>query len=430
MPIDLSLSRITKLLANLGNPQTKSFKSLHVAGTNGKGSTIAYISSILTEAKIRNGRFTSPHLLELNDCIAINNETYPMQKFVKVNDIVKHENEKSSLQCTEFEILTATAFKIFDLENVELALVEVGVGGRLDATNCLQPCLPSLNPGGVIVSAITKIGLDHQGLLGDTLEAIAQEKAGIIKTGIPVVIDKSNRDRVIRTIINKANVEESPISMASLDIESRARVYFEDSPLRGNHQLENLTTTLTIIEQLRQLQFDITEGAIQRGVSKTKWPARLQTTHINSLKFDVLVDGAHNEMGAANLRLYLSETNPQHGWVIVFGMTEGKNIQNILGSLASERDLVIPMEFSTPTDMPWVMCSPREKISQVARDLRIQILNEQCESIPELLEVLANLSDDTKVVVCGSLYLCADFLRCLRRLERADQANDLAESSK
>lgn len=429
MPIDLSLSRITKLLANLGNPQKKSFKSLHIAGTNGKGSTIAYISSILTEAKIRNGRFTSPHLLELNDCIAINGEIYPMQKFLKVNDIVKYENEKSSLQCTEFELLTATAFKIFDLENVELALVEVGVGGRLDATNCLQPGLPKLTPGGVIISAITKIGLDHQSLLGETLEAIAKEKAGIIKPGVPVVIDKSNRDQVIRTIINKANVESSPIFMASLDIESRARTYFKVSPLRGAHQLENLTTTLTIVEQLRHLRYDISEDAIQRGISNTKWAARLQTTRIDSLNLDVLVDGAHNEMGAANLRQHLSEINPQQSWVIVFGISQGKNIEKILSSLATERDLVIPMEFSTPTGMPWVKCASREEICRVASDLRIQILNDKCISAPELLKSLADLNDDKKVVVCGSLYLCADFLRFLRCLTNTDQANDYASQA-
>lgn len=136
MPIDLGLSRVTKLLRHLGNPHINTYKSIHIAGTNGKGSTVAYLSSILTQAKVRNGRFTSPHMVYYNDSICINNEVYPLAKFKSISDYVQKENTSLRLGCTEFELLTVTAFKIFELERVELAIIEVGLGGDLMLQMC------------------------------------------------------------------------------------------------------------------------------------------------------------------------------------------------------------------------------------------------------------------------------------------------------
>lgn len=173
------LSRITLLLKGIPLP----WKAVHIAGTNGKGSICAYISALLHATHIRSGRFTSPHLIDRWDCITVNEVPIAESRFRSVEERVKERNAVGKIDASEFEILTATAFEIFALEKVQVAVVECGLGGRLDATNVIE---------GPLVTVISKIGLDHQGLLGDTIRQIAGEKAGIIKTGAACVVDGSS----------------------------------------------------------------------------------------------------------------------------------------------------------------------------------------------------------------------------------------------
>lgn len=404
MPIDLGLSRVTRLLGYINNPHVSSYKSIHIAGTNGKGSTIAYLSSILTKSNVRNGRFTSPHMLYYNDCIAINNEIYPFTKFKKINDEVLHTNRIYEVGCTEFELLTVTAFKIFEVEKVDLALIEVGVGGRLDATNVL-------NEQGVIATGITKIGMDHEGLLGDTLLAIATEKAGIIKEGVPGVVDESNDQVVVETIESTAKSLHAPLFLVGHEPQAKSLV--ELSPLRGGYQLNNLAVALKLIDIVNPfLQGRITQDTIKQGIQSTVWPGRLQNLTLpNGL--NILLDGAHNEAAAIELGKYLDEYRQGKGIIFVIGVTTGKPIGKLLKHIIQKSDLVITTGFTQPEGMPWILSYP-------IKDLQVEA-KEYCQvdpivdnDISQIFDHVKNLKiegDDRKVVVCGSLYLCGDVLR-------------------
>jgi len=187
--IELGLSRISQLVKY--TPLT--WKAIHIAGTNGKGSVASYLSSLLKRGKIRTGRFTSPHLIDRWDCIVIDEETVAKPVFDLVESEVKARNGKYNIGASEFELLTATAFGIFNRHRVDVGVVEVGLGGRLDATNVLTA-------EDVIVSIITKIGIDHQAVLGDTLGEIATEKGGIIKKGVPFLVDSTNPPEVLAAL--------------------------------------------------------------------------------------------------------------------------------------------------------------------------------------------------------------------------------------
>lgn len=442
--IDLGLGRITKLLSHLGNPHLRTFKSVHVAGTNGKGSTVSYLLSIITKSNIRNGKFTSPHLLYYNDCISIDDEIYPVSKFNKVIGDIVLQNQSLNLKCTEFELLTATAFKIFELEKVELAIIEVGLGGRLDATNVLEPV--SQGAGGLVVSGITKIGMDHEGFLGDSLPAIAAEKGGIIKKHIPVVVDNTNEESVLKVFDDIAATQQSQVFQVGSLTDS---IYLNDdasplsthqlttllanSPLRGDYQLHNLSVALKIIELLKaipQFKDRINLHHIEAGVRATHWPARLHTTEVDGV--EVLLDGAHNESAAIELGKYL-EQRRGHGIIFVIGLTKGKSIDKLLKHIVKPSDTIIPVEFSVPEKMPWVSSYSLEEIEKCARTHSKDIRRPELGllSLFGYLRDLKSQGDHRKVVICGSLYLCADVLRYVEsKLESQTAKGGERESEK
>ncbi|KAK6465925.1 folylpolyglutamate synthase [Scheffersomyces coipomensis] len=435
MPIDLGLSRITSLLKHLNNPHINAFKSIHIAGTNGKGSTIAYLSSILTHSKIRNGRFTSPHMLYYNDCISINNEVYPRDKFNKINDFILEQNKILQLGCTEFELLTVTAFKIFELEKIEIAIIEVGLGGRLDATNVLEPFDPKAEyNGGVIATGITKIGFDHENLLGNTLSAIAFEKAGIIKANIPCVVDRSNDDEVLQVIKKKAQSESSQVHLvdgASESIPPPQLPQFQyeigsevikSSPLRGEYQLQNLSIALKIIELLNISKYvNISIDQIKQGISQTSWPGRLQEINIPKLNLSVLLDGAHNESAAIELGKYLDLQRSQNkdnetGIIFIIAMTSGKKIDTVLSPIVhKEKDTIIVTTFTQPEQMPWIHSYDikylQNEASQFVNDVDPIIENDISNILTHIVSKYRDNGDKRPVVICGSLYLCGDVLR-------------------
>lgn len=419
MPIDLGLTRVARLLSNLGNPHSK-YKSIHVAGTNGKGSTLAYISSILTRGQIRNGRFTSPHILDYNDCISINNETYPLKEFEKVRELVVQKDETLKLGCTEFELLTATAFKIFEIERVEMALVEVGLGGRLDATNVLKPYGLADHNGGVVVSGITKIGLDHEKLLGSTLEEIAKEKAGIIKAAVPVIVDVSNDRSVLSVIIEKAAQEGANLIYADSSKNDLVKKLISHSPLKGDYQSQNLAVALSIIDSLcPQIKENLTYTVIEKGIQDTVWPGRLQSIKDPRTDVEVLLDGAHNESAAIELGKYLKHTRAEkNGLIFVIALTKGKSIDGLLKHLNfSSRDTLIPFHFTPPLEMPWVKPYDKESIAKSANYYLEDVREHQVTSVEDLFLFLGEMrqaKDLRAIVICGSLYLCSDVLRYIR----------------
>lgn len=389
---------------------------------------MSYLLSILTKCNIRNGKFTSPHLLYYNDCISIDDEIYPLSKFNKVIGDIALKNQSLNLKCTEFELLTATAFKIFELEKVELAIIEVGLGGRLDATNVLEPV--EEGAGGVIVSGITKIGMDHEGFLGNSLPAIAAEKGGIIKKNIPVVVDNTNEESVLKVFEDMAANQQSQVFQVGSMTDSiyvnddasslsmhQLSTLLSNSPLKGDYQLHNLSVALKIIELLKaspQFNDRINLHHIETGVRATHWPARLHTTEVDGV--EVLLDGAHNESAAIELGKYLDQDRG-NGIIFVIGLTNGKSIDKLLKHIVKPSDTIIPVEFSLPEKMPWVSSYSVEEIEQCAKthskDIRRPALD--LSSLFEYLRGLKSQGDHRNVVICGSLYLCADVLRYVER---------------
>ncbi|EGW30120.1 uncharacterized protein SPAPADRAFT_63736, partial [Spathaspora passalidarum NRRL Y-27907] len=362
MPIDLGLTRVTKLLAHLANPHL-SYKSIHIAGTNGKGSVLAYISSILTTAQIRNGKFTSPHLIEYHDCITINNQVYPKSKFEQVQQLVGMTNEQHKLNCTEFELLTATAFKIFEIENVDIALIEVGVGGLTDATNVLEPYNGKT---GVIACGITKIGLDHQGLLGGTLHEIAKVKSGIMKPGIKCFVDGSNEPSVLDEIRATAKEVANEVEIVQPELE-----LIQYSPLHGQYQANNLAISLGIIKTVSHYYpQSISQEIIIQGIKSTKWPGRLQSV-VHPTIGEILVDGAHNESAAIELGKYINrEYDPsKKGIIYVIGITKGKSASDLLKHVVRSIDTVVFTTFTQPENMPWVKSTPVEELTEITQKL-------------------------------------------------------------
>lgn len=407
MPIDLGLLRVLVLLKHLNNPQI-AFRAIHVAGTNGKGLTLAYLLLILTAANVRNGRFTLPHMLYYNDCIHINGEVYPLQKYRQISELVVEKDRLHNIGCTEFELLTVTAFKIFEVERVDVALIEVGLGGRLDATNVL-PGFDESNgkeTGGVIASGITKIARDHELLLGDTLTAIAGEKAGILKLGVPCVVDLTNEEEVLDVVRSKAH----ELGCALGEVLTTDLISY--SPLAGSYQQQNLAVALGLLKAAR---INVPHQTIIDGIKNTHWAGRLQLITVNGLP--ILLDGAHNENAAIELGKYLQKFRPS-GIIFVVAMTSGKSIAKLLKHVTiKDKDTVVATTFTTPENMPWISCYPTEELARRAGKYVNDVVESSGVPIMETLDAIRQRkqeeNDTRPVVVCGSLYLCGDVLRAV-----------------
>ena len=447
MGIQLGLSRVVKLLQQLGNPHLNSYKTIHVAGTNGKGSTVAFLSSILTQAKIKNGRFTSPYLLCYNDSVSVNNEAYPASKFKDVIEVVKKQNELMQIGCSEFEILAATAFKIFELEGVEIALVEVGLGGRLDATNVLQPYKADekISSGGVIATGITKIGLDHVNVLGNSLRAISAEKAGILKKNVPCVLDRTNHPDVLDVFKRRSSELNSELYLVDGRHEPEVfshkqwlqdnspDVYLpqdfeQDAKVKVDYQLHNLAVSLKLVDILNLQKhkklyspggvINVSPQNVRLGLQNSSWPGRLQHVTIAEMGLSFLLDGAHNQDAARGLAQFLRKSHlGTKGIIFVVALGKGKSISEFLRILVdSHYDTLFPTVFTTPENMPWVSCySDRDLINESTRVLGdVRDLGEKNSCLDYIFKHISYLREqgDTRpVVVCGSLYLCSDVLR-------------------
>ena len=312
--IKLGLGRMQKLLDKIGNPEKK-LKCIHVAGTNGKGSVCAMLNHILIEAGYKAGMYTSPHLKKFNERIRINNEVITDKEivdyFLKVKPFITSQSF--------FEITTAMAFLYFYEKNVDFAVLETGLGGRLDATNVVNP----------LVSIITNIGLEHTDLLGKTIEKIAFEKAGIIKKNMPVVAGaKGIALKVIQKIAKERN---APLII----VKKHKNIKFKY--LNGEFQQQNKDIALTAISTLKKFySIPIKKSQIGSGIKKTKWPARLEFIAKN-----IVIDCAHNPDGFAALKkelLVLKKQKNIENFVFVIGLQRDKNLNkifSIIGPLAS-----------------------------------------------------------------------------------------------
>lgn len=423
MPIDLGLTRIATLLARLGNPH-RSANFIHVAGTNGKGSVCAYLSSLLSNTtQLKIGKFTSPHLIHRHDCVMLNNYPVDRSLFEEAELAVKRVDEQFSIGATEFELLTATAFHIFHSQNVDLAVMEVGLGGRLDSTNVLEPAVVNSDGyclhRGVIATAITKIGLDHENILGSNLSEIAFEKAGIIKDKIPNVVDGTNDVEVLEVVKKKAidcNSSNYIILPQSDEIETLVGTINRSlSPLHGNYQLQNLSIALKVIDLVfpflqknYPIKTNFTLANLEEGVKRTQWPGRLQELRLKYSKdqpsLPVILDGAHNGQAARELATYLK--TPFNGPItFVLAVTKGKHLEPLLSQLVTAQDKVIVTKFGKVDGMPWIQCN-----DPVELEKEVKKYTNKVHIVEELPDVFKDLSQSDNVVICGSLYLVGQCL--------------------
>ena len=409
--IELGLARIGRLLSE----STLAWRAIHVAGTNGKGSVCAYTSAMLHANGISCGRFTSPHLIDRWDCITINEMTVEKSLFCQVEDRVVLRNKKNQIQASEFELLVATAFEIFAQEKVEIGVVEVGLGGRFDATNVLKDPL---------VTVITNISIDHQAFLGNTIEAIAYQKAGIMKKGVPCIVDGTNPASVLQVLAACARDVKAglflPIPVFD-GTDSEYLWHFLQKEEFEYHQRTNIALAYeAVMTVLLEDKIDNEVVQLANAIKKTTWPGRLQHLSVEPLtgrKQDTLIDGAHNIQSAKVLGAYvdkkLRKGSESVTWVI--GASQGKDLAGIFAPLIRPGDNVVAVQFGPVDGMPWVNAAPVEEIIHTLRSMKdLTGTWAMASNVTEALEWATVVSNGRPLVISGSLYLVSDVLRLIR----------------
>ncbi|MDD5435339.1 MAG: bifunctional folylpolyglutamate synthase/dihydrofolate synthase [Nitrospira sp.] len=405
--IKLGLSNINRICLSLNNPH-KRLKTIHVGGTNGKGSTAAILSSVLQQAGYKTGLYTSPHLTDISERIRINNIPINKDRFSFLIDNIKKQTEESGILPTFFEFTTALALQYFAEEGVDIAVMEVGMGGRLDATNIIVP----------LVTIITNVDYDHTEHLGTNLEEITGEKCGIIKKGIPVVTSETKKNvlSIIEDSAEKAGTvtyifgrdfNTVPIKLTPSYSEffyygRRWTEFFIKSPLAGKHQMFNIGAALYTIELLMQEGFEITDDQLFRGVENTLWPGRLETVSLNP---HVIVDGAHNHAGTVVLRRFLEDILVKEEGkgkiILVFGVLKDKDVSKMIEELIPYSSELIITRPDTERGLP--VESLRTIVEQYAITPHIAM------TLSEALSHAYNIasSSDT-IIVTGSLYMVGE----------------------
>jgi dihydrofolate synthase / folylpolyglutamate synthase len=409
--VNLGLSRIQTLLAALGSPH-RSVPIIHVAGTNGKGSVCAYLASVLTAAGYQVGRYTSPHLVDWNERICIDDRSIPTDIAIDILDRVIAAIDPATPTPTQFEIVTAAMWLYFSQSQVDLAVIEVGLGGRLDATNVCD------NP---LATIITSISLEHWQQLGDTIAKITGEKAGILKPNCPAIIgtlpseaisvvtDRITALNCPTTWVKPADKTQRPDTIetsSSLSLTSLPWVEFEGIryplALRGDIQLTNSAIAIATIQVLHQSGWEIDNDAIVIGMANTRWLGRIQWTTWQGHK--LLIDGAHNTAAAIALRQYVDTLDRPIGWVM--GLLSTKAHQEIFQALLrpGDRLYLVPIPDHSSADPVALAALARN----VCADL------DSIETYPDLSKALnaAMKQHHThQPILCGSLYLLGYFLK-------------------
>ena len=397
------LERIVELLALRDNPHLK-LKVIHVGGTNGKGSTIAFLKNMLEKMGLRVGVFSSPYLIHYTDQIAINGESIPKARLEKLmadyRSLLEGEHAPALQGTTEFEIITAIAYDYFASEKVDVAIMEVGMGGLLDSTNVCQP----------ILSGITTIGLDHVALLGDSLEAIAEQKAGIIKQGVPLVTGNIVPEALV--VINQiAKAKQAPrlayrddyqvshhesIETGEVfDYTSSFRQGRFQTGLLGIHQIENAGMAITLLDTYcqetgREL---VANDLVAQALEETSWPGRLEIVSKDPL---VILDGAHNPHAIEALLVTLQERFADYQKEILFTCIKTKALKDMLDLLSALPDTEL-----TLTHFEDGRATNKEVLKEAARSRKLNY-----QSWQEFLDQKMTDDEEKKTVriVTGSLY--------------------------
>ncbi|MFO8048582.1 MAG: folylpolyglutamate synthase/dihydrofolate synthase family protein [Desulfosudaceae bacterium] len=402
--IKLELTTIQTILAGLGSPQDR-FPTIHLAGTNGKGSIAAMLSTILHQAGYRVGRYTSPHLVSFNERITVNNIPITNDRVVAAYKAVQVQHGHDR-QPTFFEYTTAMAFHEFAQQQVEVAIIETGMGGQYDATNVINPDL----------SIISNISLEHQTYLGRTLAAIAGEKAGIIKQDTPLITGVSQqqaRDR-ITTVARRRN---APVYIRGTHFKTRRNgssgqfTYYGlgtvlrklRSSLAGAHQQVNASLALAACEIMNERSWNIPETAIRQGLATTAWPARLEIVSRDPF---ILIDGAHNLMAARSLADYLRQSLDGREITLIIGILDDKAYLSILKTLVPLCRTTIVTRAETGRAI-----APAT-LEKAARGLtRSVVVTDTVEMAVN--QALSEMTGDQALCIAGSLYVAGDARRVL-----------------
>lgn len=427
------LRNMEVLAEALGHPERR-FPSVLIAGTNGKGSTSATLASICQSAGYETGLYTSPHLVKINERIQLNGEPISDPEFAEIYDRVVTTGKQLVAQGkleqppSFFETLTAMAFEFFASSRVDIAILEVGMGGRLDATNIVTPA----------VSVITDIALDHQNYLGNTVGEIAREKSGIIKpNGVVVTLPQHPQaNDVIGQVATERNARGISatkyvpnVSPGAVKFDHlrpiahqtgaffRSRYFIEvmgeetliETPLIGRHQLRNVALAIAAAEELNQHGFTITPQQIAMGVAQTKWPGRFQFIARTHAHPDTIVDVAHNPAGAWALRSALSENFPEHPITLIFGAMKDKAIPEMLQILAPLAQQLILTHAYSPR------AANEVEIKQMVGDLASDAVLTQ--SVQDAIARAAALTPSNGlVVITGSIYIVGAALAEMQKI--------------
>jgi len=391
--IDLSLNRLKYLLKKLGNPHNNLPPTIHIAGTNGKGSTLSFIKNILENNNYSVHTYTSPHLEKFSERIHINSKQVNANRLLRSLEYIKKINQKKPI--TFFEITTAAAFHLFSKHKADFLILETGLGGRLDATNIIPKKL---------ISIITSIGIDHEEFLGNTLKKIAIEKLGIIKNTNNVIIAKQNKEVdkfILEKLKNQKNVHHFNHDYKFKSINSKQFVFkfqkiekiIRRPLLQGIHQIENASTALTAAMILKKNNFNIKLSSLGKSIYNTKWPGRIEKVKFKN-KY-IILDGSHNLAGAEKLNQYLKESNARPN--VIFGMLNNKKAFEFLSILKKNIDTLYPIKIPDEKN-----AYTQEEIYNISKELHlITVIKKNLGTINQSLMNKSN----KYILITGSLYL-------------------------
>lgn len=414
---NFGLTRIEKLLEDLGNPQD-ALKFVHVAGTNGKGSTCAYLANILQAAGYKTGLFTSPYIETFEERIRINGKNIPLDDLREITGAVRDAAgrvEKEVVEHpTEFELMTAVALEYFHRQQCDIVVLEVGLGGRLDSTNII----PTSE-----VSVIARIGLDHTNVLGETLAEIAAEKAGIIKlhgtvVNYPqapdaetVILAEAEHQQATVTEPDFAALQVSKPQINSNEIPVRPFIYqgiSYETQLLGSYQPTNATLAIEAIECLREKGWQISPEAIENGIASTTWPGRFEVLSAAEGKPAIVVDGGHNPQGAEALRDSLQEVFTGRQVIFIMAALADKDLSTMIATVAPLAKAFITVTAPTPR------ASTAEDLAALIKS-RTPVNVCPASDYPEAVQLAKSLSaPDDIICAFGSLYAVADAKHALQ----------------
>lgn len=407
----LGLDTVTELLSRLGNPQDD-LKFVHIAGTNGKGSILAYVSTILKEAGYKVGRYISPTIFEYRERIQVNEAYIPEEAVARLAERIYQAGQamlaEGLAHPTAFEVETALAFLYFKETDCDIVVLETGMGGLTDATNVVKTTL---------VSAFASISMDHMGFLGDTLEEIAGIKAGIIKPDTTVI--STAQTAQVRKVLEEAcrenrasyrEVQKEDLKDKKISFEDQSFTYKDRTNLRpgilGSCQLENAAAALEVIDALGELGYPVTEEALRRGLEQTEWAGRFTVIEEEPL---FLVDGAHNRDAADRLLETLKLYVPEKRKIFIIGVLGDKEYDYMMSRLAPEAERIVTV--MTPDNQ---RALPAEELAEAVRKYNPNV--EAAENIPEAVKKAKGYAGgDGMVLAFGSLSYLGDLIRAVRK---------------